>query len=167
MRTIRSQQRPALGWREWASLPEWQVDHIKVKVDSGARTSALHASDLEWFDKDNQPWVRFTIQPWQRSEFDAVVAEAPVLTVRDVRSSSGETERRPVVATKVAVGGLLLDAEITLTDRSGMGFRMLLGREAMKGNFYIDAGHSYLAGRPSKAIRRRNRGKSRKKRDKS
>jgi hypothetical protein len=84
------------------SLVEWDVAHLKAKVDTGARTSSLHAFDLEWFDHDGEPWVRFEVHPWQRSTADAVVAEAPVVSTRDIRSSSGDLDHRPVVRTTVA-----------------------------------------------------------------
>lgn len=116
------------------------------------------AFDLEWFDRAGSPWVRFEIHPWQRSTVDAVVAESPVLATRDVRSSSGEVEHRPVVRTNMSLAGRTVEAEVTLTRRDEMGFRMLVGREALRHRFLVDPGSSYLGGRPDKSIRRRNRG---------
>jgi hypothetical protein len=156
----RRAERPVLGWREWISLVDWDVPHLKAKVDTGARTSSLHAFDLEWFDRDGQPWVRFEIHPWQRSTADAVVADAPVVSTRDIRSSSGIVDHRPVVRTAVLVAGVAIDAEITLTRRDEMGFRMLIGREATRGRFLVDPGSSYLGGRPPKDVRLRNRRRS-------
>lgn len=148
----------AIGWREWIALPDWEIGHLKAKIDTGARTSSLHAFDLEWFDRAGSPWVRFEIHPWQRSTVDAVVAESPVLATRDVRSSSGEVEHRPVVRTNMSLAGRTVEAEVTLTRRDEMGFRMLVGREALRHRFLVDPGSSYLGGRPDKSIRRRNRG---------
>lgn len=146
-----------LGWREWVSLPVWDVAHMKAKVDTGARTSSLHAFGLEWFDRDGSPWVRFEVHPWQRSTADSVIAEAAVVATRDVKSSSGDVEHRPVVHTSVVLAGRAVIAEVTLTRRDEMGFRMLVGREALRNRFVIDPGVSYLGGRPDKSVRRRNR----------
>jgi len=147
-----------IGWREWVSMPDWDVAHLKAKVDTGARTSSLHAFGLEWFDRDGNPWVRFVIHPWQRSTADPVIAEAAVVATRDIRSSSGDVERRPVVNTSIVVAGRTVTAEVTLTRRDAMGFRMLIGREALRKRFLVDPGTSYRGGRPDRSIRRRNRG---------
>ncbi len=152
--------RPVLGWREWVTLADWEVAHLKAKVDTGARTSSLHAFDLEWFQQGATPWVRFEIQPWQRSTDDAVVAEAPVVSTRDIKSSSGVVDHRPVVRTTLVIGGHAVDAEITLTRRDEMGFRMLVGREAIRNRFLVDPGVSYLGGRPPKDVRMKNRRRS-------
>jgi hypothetical protein len=149
-----------LGWREWVGLPEWGVAHVKCKLDTGARTSSLHAYELEWFERDDAAWVRFVVHPWQRSFADAVVAEAPVITTRDVKSSSGAVDRRPVVRTQLVIASTVRDAEITLTRRDQMGFRMLIGREALRDRFVVDPGISYLGGRPPKDVRIRNRRRS-------
>lgn len=151
---------PVLGWREWVALPDWNVMHVKSKIDTGARTSTLHAFDLQWFERDGASWVRFGIQPWQRSVADAVVAEAPVVSTRDVKSSSGTVDHRPVVRTRVVLHGTPVEAEITLTRRDDMGFRMLIGREALRGRFVVDPGVSYRGGRPPKDVRGKNRGRA-------
>lgn len=146
-----------LGWREWVGLPDWQVEHLKAKVDTGARTSSLHAFALHWFDRDSKPWVRFEIHPWQRSTDDARTVEAPVIGTRDIRSSSGEVEHRPVVRAALTIAGVTLPAEVTLTRRDEMGFRMLIGREALRRRFVVDPARSYAGGRPAREVRRRNR----------
>ncbi len=136
-----------LGWREWVRLPDLAPDDaIKAKIDTGARTSAVHAWDLEHLDRDGEPWVRFSLHPRQRDDTHVVVAEARVLEERDVRSSNGEVERRCVVATTVELGGRSWPIELTLTNRDQMGFRMLLGRTAMAGHLLVDPGVSYRAG---------------------
>ena len=147
------------GWREWVSLPELGVDWIKAKLDTGARTSALHAFDLEELERDGQPWVRFSVHPWQRSAKDAVVAELPVHDVRQVRSSSGHVQERYVVIMAIRIGTRRIRTEVTLTRRDEMGFRLLVGREALRQGFVVDPAHSYLGGRPKRVVRRRNRGK--------
>jgi len=146
-----------LGWREWISLDEWGIDHLKAKVDTGARTSSLHAFGLETFDRDGVGWVRFEIHPWQRSESNSVVAESRVVDTRPVKSSSGQVEERPIIHTPVTIAGRSIEVELTLTNRDEMGFRMLLGRQAVRGRFLVDPGASYLGGRPPRAIRRLNR----------
>ncbi|MDG1989276.1 MAG: RimK/LysX family protein, partial [Acidimicrobiales bacterium] len=135
---------PALGWREWVGLPEHGLEWVKAKVDTGARTSSLHAAGLHTFEVENREWVRFSIYPWQRSTTDAIQIEARVLDRRRVRSSSGTTERRPVVVLPVRMGNKIYDVEFTLTRRDEMGFRMLLGRQALRGRFLVDTGRSYL-----------------------
>jgi hypothetical protein len=139
-------------------MPEWGVPHLKAKIDTGARTSSLHAFDLETFGRDGLEWVRFQIQPWQRSTADGVAAEAPVVAWRPVRSSSGKVDERPVVSTTMTIAGIDVVAEVTLTRRDEMGFRMLIGREAIRGRFVVDPGASYRGGRPDRDIRQRNRG---------
>jgi len=148
---------PALGWREWVGLPEHGLEWVKAKVDTGARTSSLHAAGLHTFELENREWVRFSIYPWQRSTTDAIQIEARVLDRRRVRSSSGTTERRPVVVLPVRMGNKIYDVEFTLTRRDEMGFRMLLGRQALRGRFLIDTGRSYLLGQPPRTERRANR----------
>lgn len=142
------------------ALPDWNVADLKAKIDTGARTSSLHAFGLEWFDHGGAPWVRFEIHPLQRSTDDAMIAEAAVVATRDIRSSSGEIDHRPVVRTTLVLAGRPVLAEITLTRRDEMGFRMLVGREALRHRFLVDPGVSYLGGRPDKTVRRKNRGHS-------
>lgn len=147
------------GWREWVSLPGTGVEWVKAKVDTGARTSALHAFDLrEWRDEQHTAHVTFWVNPWQKSTADAVRLTRPVHDRREVRSSSGHAEERVVVLLDVCLVGRQLTAEVTLTSRDEMGFRMLIGREALRQGFLVDAGASYLGGRPGREDRRRNRG---------
>jgi hypothetical protein len=147
------------GWREWVSLPGLGVPWIKAKLDTGARTSALHAFDLHEVDRDGQTWVRFSIHPWQGSGEDAVTVDCPVHDRRVVRSSSGQTEDRVVVLMDVELVGRKVTAEVTLSRRDEMGFRMLVGREVLRQGFVVDSGRSYVGGRPALAVRRRNRGR--------
>jgi hypothetical protein len=145
------------GWREWIALPELGVPWVKAKLDTGARSSAIHAWDVDERVVDGREVASFEIHPWQRSDLDAVRVELPVVDRRVVRSSTGHEEERLVVVTMVRVVGVDLAAELTLTNRDEMGFRMLVGREAMRGALLVDPGRSYLGGRPSRATRRRNR----------
>ena len=136
-----------LGWREWAGLPDLGVERIKAKLDTGARKSALHAFDLERFERDGVEMVRFEVHPRQRSSAGAVVAEGAVIDERWVRNSGGQRELRPVIQTTVAIGSRSWPIELTLTRRDEMGFRMLLGRQALRRRALVDPGRSYRAGR--------------------
>lgn len=140
-----------LGWREWLSLPELGIDHIKAKIDTGARTSALHAFYVEPFTRDEEPWVRFGIHPNQTSTEEVDHCEARVLDQRSVTDSGGHREVRYVIATTITMGAESITAELTLTDRETMRFRMLLGRTAMRGKFLVDPARSYLLGTAPKS----------------
>lgn len=132
---------------------------VKAKIDTGARTSTLHAEDVEEFDRDGEPWVRFTVHPWQDSAEDARRVECPVHDRRKVRSSSGHVQRRLVVRIDLTLGGRTVPAEVTLSRRHRMGFRMLVGREALRQGYLVVPDRSYAAGKPPKDVRRRNRGR--------
>lgn len=136
-----------IGWREWVSLPDLGITSIKAKIDTGARTSALHATRVERFRRDGDDWVRFEVHPIQRDHRHTVRAEAPLLDRREVRSSSGEQSLRPVIATTLRLGEQRFEIELTLTNRDAMGFRMLLGRHSLRKRFIINPGASYLVGR--------------------
>jgi len=137
----------ALGWREWAQLPDLNVRAIKAKLDTGARTSALHAFSIKPFMRDGVEMVRFDIHPVQRSSASAVHAEAEVLDHRVVKNSGGHQELRPVIQTTLRIGDGEWPIELTLTRRDEMGFRMLLGREALRGRAVVDPGSSFREGR--------------------
>ena len=136
-----------LGWREWVSFPDLGLPLIKAKVDTGARTSCLHAFMVETFERDGNLWVKFAIHPDQNSNAEALRCEAPLKDRRAVRDSGGHQEMRYVIETTVSVGKKLHLAEITLTDRDAMKFRALLGRTMLRGIYTVDPGKSYLQGR--------------------
>jgi hypothetical protein len=142
-----SERLPVLGWREWCSLPDLGVPRVKAKIDTGARSSSLHAFDVEMLKRRGQRFVRFKVHPRQRNDTDLIAAEAEVLDLRSVRSSNGEVAERPVIVTHIEILGERWPIELTLANRDAMGFRMLLGREALRRRFLIDSGKSYLAGR--------------------
>lgn len=134
-----------LGWREWVVLPELQVPAIKAKIDTGARTSALHAFDIE---RDGTK-VSFSVQPLQRNTSVVVQCSAPLVDIRMVTDSGGHSEERYVIATKLQVGSLLKKVEVTLTERHDMLFRMLVGRTALLPECLVDPSGSYLCGKLS------------------
>jgi len=146
-----------VGWREWVGLPGLGVEWMKAKIDTGARTSSLHAFALEEVERDGADWVRFVVHPWQRSAADAVEVEVPVHDRRTVRSSSGHTEERVVVLLDLRLLDRVVTAEVTLTRRDEMGFRMLVGREVLEQGYLVDVSASYRGGRPDRAVRRSNR----------
>ncbi|MEZ5573197.1 MAG: ATP-dependent zinc protease [Halioglobus sp.] len=143
-----SEQKP-LGWREWIGLPGLNIQKIKAKIDTGARTSALHAFRVEPFQRDSQPWVRFAIHPVQGDSSVVVDCEAAVRDQRLVRDSGGHEELRYVIDTEIALGNDRFRCEVTLTDRDSMMFRVLLGRTALRGKYVIYPGRSYLQGKPT------------------
>jgi hypothetical protein len=138
----------AVGWREWIALPALGIDAIKVKIDTGARSSSLHAFDIETFDRDGAPWVRFVVHPLQRVVNTTVHCEAPVLDFRHVRSSTGHITHRPVIRAEISLDNRSWPIDLTLAPRDEMGFRMLLGREAVRGKFVVDPGRSYAVSQP-------------------
>lgn len=140
-------------------LPDAGIPWIKAKLDTGAQTSSIHAHDIRSFERDGSEWVRFRVRPWQETHDDEVVMECPVLDSRRVRSSSGHVEERYVVEMRVILVGREIVAEVTLTNRDQMGFRMLIGREALRHGFAVASGQSFLGGKAPQKVRRRNRGR--------
>lgn len=148
---MKPEQRSVLGWREWVALPELGVNKIRCKVDTGARTSALHAFYVEEFTAQGIAMVRFGLHPVQDNTEQEIHCEAKILEQRKVTDSGGHTEIRYVIKTPVILGDAIWHAEITLTNRDTMRYRMLLGRSAIADNYLVDSARSHLAGKPNKA----------------
>jgi hypothetical protein len=137
-----------VGWREWVALPQFNIRAIKAKVDTGARTSALHAFSLERFSEGGRPRVRFKIHPRRLRNDIVVPCEADIVDERMVTDSGGHREMRIVIATEIVLGSQHHRIELTITDRDTMRYRMLLGRTAIRGRMIVDPSLSYRLGRP-------------------
>ena len=142
-------QKLILGSEEWCSFPDLNIPIIKARVDSGAKTSALHAVNIAPFIRDNENWVKFDINPIQNNTKTVKHCEAKLIDKRVVKSSSGYREQRFVIQTELKIGEAIWRIEMTLTNRDSMGFRMLLGREAMSGRVLVDPEQKYLLGQPT------------------
>lgn len=134
-----------IGWREWAALPDLGISRIKMKVDTGARTSCLHAFKIVPFKKHGENWLRLWIHPVQGEQSEHV-CEVPLLEKRWVTDSGGHRTLRYVIKTRLQLATLNYEIELTLTNRDNMKFRMLLGRTAMRQRFVVDPARSFLCG---------------------
>ncbi|NVK73983.1 ATP-dependent zinc protease [Marinomonas sp. CT5] len=127
-----------IGSDEWCAFPSLNIPAIKARVDSGAKTSSIHAINIVRFSRDDEHWVRFEVHPLQKNRKVTVNCEAQLIDQRIIKSSSGDKESRPVIRVPLSLGEKTWEVEVTLTNRDSMGYRMLLGREAMKGRVLID-----------------------------
>lgn len=134
-----------IGWREWGVIPALKIKRIKMKIDTGARTSSLHAFDIKITKKGGKDIASFKVHPEQDDSKYTVNCKAEVIDYRKVKSSNGMSEKRPVIETEIKVLDEVWPIEITLTNRDEMGFRMLLGRASLKNKFLIDTGKSYYS----------------------
>lgn len=133
-----------IGWREMVFFPDITDRAIKAKIDTGARTSALHAFNIETYRRGKEDFVAFDIHPMQRSKKFTQRVKAPLIEYRSVKSSVGTETHRPVILTEVVVAGRRFLTEVTLVNRDMMGFRLLLGRQALSKRFIVDVSHSFL-----------------------
>jgi hypothetical protein len=148
---------PVIGWREWVQLPGLGIERVKAKVDTGARTSCLHAINIHYISKHGKVLVRFDVHPQQRTTREVVRCEAPLIEERPVTDSGGKRTVRPVVEAQIELHGERFPVELTLISRDEMGFRMLLGRQALKGRYLVNPGRSYLAGRPKRRKKKKKK----------
>lgn len=147
-----------LGWREWTALPDLGVRTIKAKLDTGARSSSLHAFRMHRYTRDGQDMVRFEVHPVQKSRASIVQVEAVVIEERKIRNSGGGVEVRPVIETTLELAGMRWPLELTLSRRDEMGFRMLLGRQTLRDRVIVDPAASFRGSpAPSKKAGRPNR----------
>lgn len=140
-------EKTIIGRSEWCAFPDLHVAAIKARVDSGAKTSSIHAFNIETFERDDAPWVRFEVHPLVNDLDITIVCEQAVADKRLVKSSSGEAESRYVIRTPIQLAGKVWEVDLTLSNRDSMGHRMLLGREAMNGRLIIDPSLSCTQGR--------------------
>ena len=145
-KTPSAQARMIIGWREWCALPDLGLPGILAKIDTGARTSALHAFHIKRFTQDDTEWVSFAIHPLQRKRHPEILCQARLVDERVITSSNGKSEKRPVISTTLSLGCHQFDTEITLTNRDEMGCRMLVGRQSLKKRFLVDSALSYTLG---------------------
>jgi hypothetical protein len=145
-------ERTMVGWREWLALPDLGIPLIKAKIDTGARSSALHVESSDEFERDGERWVRFALLPGSRLR-QPKLFEARVVDARQVTDSGGNRALRPFIRTRLVIGEHSWPIEMNLTYRGSMLFPMLLGRTAMSGRLCVDPGQSFLLGRPNRRAR--------------
>lgn len=143
-------KRPIIGWREWVSLPELGIQKIKAKVDTGARTSALHAFALHPFKQDGKDLIQFDLHPLQHNTQTIITCVAEIADQRIVTDSGGHQENRFVILTPITIAGQTWPIEITLTERENMLFRMLLGRSALRKRFIVNPARSFVTTKVNK-----------------
>ena len=141
-------EHPPIGWREWIALPGLGIGHLKVKIDTGARTSSLHAEEVEIEKRDDgKEWARFLVRPFRHEQGVVFQCEGEVVEYRNVTDSGGHRSRRPFVRTMAKLGETEWLIDLSLTTRADMIFPMLLGRTAIAGVFHVDPARSYTRGR--------------------
>lgn len=141
---VEKRKKKTVGWREWVALPDFAIKRIKAKFDTGARTSALHASKITPFTKDGAAYVRFVVHPLQRQRKPAKTCVALVIDHRRIMDSGGRSEERYVVRTTLKVGLSAWPVELSLTNRDQLGFRMLIGRQALRRRYVVDPARSFV-----------------------
>ncbi len=139
-----------IGWKEWCSLPDLSLPAIKAKIDTGAKTSCLHAFNIELFQEDNNNFIRFNIHPVQNRKDIIKQCSAKLVDKRIISDSGAHKELRFVIRTKLIIGGEEKEIDISLTNRAKMSCRMLIGREALRGDFIVDSEKTFLLGKLSK-----------------
>lgn len=141
---MNAERTSTIGWREWVTLPHFCPSQIKAKVDTGAKTSSLHAEELTVIEDGEEVLVQFEFYPDRETREQMRVITAPVVDFRTIKSSNGQTETRPVIRTDMEIGGQSFEIDLTLTSRSSMGHRMLLGRRFLENRYQVDPGKSFV-----------------------
>ncbi len=142
-----------IGWREWIDLPELGINNVRAKIDTGARTAALHAEDIEAFERDGEDWVRFALASTEPAG-EWRICEAPVADVRAIKNTSGVPEERYIINTSMRLGGRRWRIDVSLANRAQMGFELILGRTSIRRRkLVVNPGRSFLAGAPKKSKR--------------
>lgn len=136
-----------IGWREWAAFPDLGVERINAKIDTGAKSSAIHAFRVSVSESADGPWVEFALHPRRRRKKPEIFCRAPLIDTRLIKSSNGQTEERFVINTPLRMGDQIWPIELTLTNRDAMGYRLLVGRDALARRFMIKPDASYLLGK--------------------
>lgn len=154
---MEKKRKRAAGWREWVSLPSIGVGSIKAKLDTGARTSALHAFNIETYWSNGELWARFFVHPYQENDAKEIACDARIEDIRIVSNPGGRRQRRLVIRTDIRLGDQTWPIDLSLTDRDEMGFRLLIGRTAMHGNLIVDPDHSYLLGKRKRKKKKRKK----------
>lgn len=144
----KKKEKAKIGWKEWCALPLLNIKEIKAKIDTGAATSALHAIVLNISTYNDQTYIRFKVFPHQSDKYASKICKAPLVAKRSIMSSNGIKEKRYVIKTILVIGKNSFETEITLTDRSPLRYRMLIGRMALKKRFLIDPSLAHVQGRP-------------------
>lgn len=151
-----SKEKTTVGWREWIALPDLGIPRLKAKVDTGARTSAIHTFLIDPFEEDGIKKVRIGLHPQQKRTDIEHFAVADIVDERWVSDSGGHKEQRFVIRTRIQVGSVIWPIEVSLTNRDNMSFRMLLGRTAMHHRLIVDPSASYLTGNKPPSTKQRH-----------
>ena len=133
-----------IGWREFVTFPDLKIPRVKAKIDTGARSSAIHAFNIQELGQNGKRIIRFQVHPLQGDSQTTITAEAELLEYRKIRNSGGTAQLRPVIKTNIEIAKQIWSIELSLTDRDVMGFRLLLGRQAVRNKFLVDPGKSFL-----------------------
>lgn len=157
---MEKKQKRAAGWREWVGLPSIGVESIKAKLDTGARTSALHAFNIKTYWSKGELWAKFFVHPFQVDDSREIACRARIEDIRTVSNPGGRRQRRLVIRTEIRLGDETWPIDLSLTDRDEMGFRLLIGRTAMHRHLIVDPDRSYLLGKRKRAKKKKKKPKS-------
>jgi hypothetical protein len=148
---MNQESRRTAGWREWVGLKALGVEAIKAKLDTGARTSAIHAFDVEAYERDGERRVRFSIHPIQKDDTVSIACDEKLVDIRAVSNPGRRSEKRYIIRTELSLGGESWPIDLSLTDRDEMGFRLLIGRTAMHGRLLVDPERSFRLGKKKRS----------------